>query len=105
MLWFPVHILTVEYRGQLRQSAAAAHYAQKCCRHFVENANVTDLLSNVRRFLIDEDGTTAIEYALMLALIVIVAFAGLRSLRLFMPGKFSQVANSLNNYNQWQLVY
>ncbi len=34
--------------------------------------------SKLRRFLLSEEGPTAIEYALMLALIVIVAMAGLR---------------------------
>lgn len=58
-------------------------------------ANVKDFVSKVRRFLIEDDGPAAIEYALMLALIVIVAMAGLRALRLFMPSKFSQVAKSL----------
>ena len=36
---------------------------------------VKDFFSKLRRFLIAEDGPTAIEYALMLALIVIVCVA------------------------------
>ena len=38
-----------------------------------------DIGKNTRRFLISEDGPTAVEYAVMLALIVMVCLGAIRS--------------------------
>jgi len=35
------------------------------------------MLSGIRKFLIDEDGPTAVEYAVMLAMILIAVIAGI----------------------------
>ncbi len=54
-------------------------------------------MTKVRRFLAEEEGPTSIEYALMLALIVIVAIAGLRFFRIFLTAKMNQLAKPLSS--------
>jgi pilus assembly protein Flp/PilA len=49
----------------------------------------------VRRFLVSEDGPTAVEYAVMLALIVIVCLAAIGSIGTNAKTTFTNVANSL----------
>jgi pilus assembly protein Flp/PilA len=51
----------------------------------------------VRRFLVSEDGPTAIEYAVMLALIVVVCLATISSLGTKSNATFSAVAASLTS--------
>ncbi len=54
-------------------------------------------LSSVRRFLASEDGPTAVEYAVMLALIVVVCVGIVQSLGKTISGTFSSVNNSLSS--------
>jgi pilus assembly protein Flp/PilA len=49
----------------------------------------------IQRFLKSEDGPTATEYAVMLALIIIVALAAITSLGTKVSGIFSTVDSSL----------
>jgi pilus assembly protein Flp/PilA len=49
----------------------------------------------VQRFLVSEDGPTAVEYAVMLALIVIVCLTAIRSVGTNANTTFEGVANSL----------
>jgi pilus assembly protein Flp/PilA len=49
----------------------------------------------LRRFLVSEDGPTAVEYAVMLALIVIVCLTAISSIGSKASAKFTQIANSL----------
>jgi pilus assembly protein Flp/PilA len=51
--------------------------------------------SKVRRFLVSEDGPTAVEYAVMLALIVIVCLAAIGAIGTNAKTTFENVANSL----------
>ena len=51
--------------------------------------NFTDCIVN---FLKEEDGPTAVEYAVMLALIVVVCLAGVTSIGTSANDKFDQVA-------------
>ncbi len=50
------------------------------------------LARNVVRFLKQEDGPTAVEYAVMLALIVVVCIAGIASLGSNANGTFSNAS-------------
>jgi pilus assembly protein Flp/PilA len=50
------------------------------------------LLATVRRFLHDENGPTAVEYAVMLALIVVVCIAAITTLGTNANSTFSNVA-------------
>ena len=49
----------------------------------------------LRRFLLAEDGPTAVEYAVMLALIVIVCLTAINSLGTNAKTTFENVANSI----------
>lgn len=51
----------------------------------------------MRRFLKSEDGPTAVEYAVMLALIVIVCLTAINSLGTNANTTFSNAANSLGS--------
>ena len=53
------------------------------------------LLTRTRRFLASEDGPTAVEYAVMLALIVIVCLTAIGSVGSQTNATFSAVAASL----------
>jgi len=56
---------------------------------------MTSLLKNVQRFLVSEDGPTAVEYAVMLALIVIVCLAAISQLGTAAKTTFENVKNSI----------
>jgi pilus assembly protein Flp/PilA len=53
------------------------------------------VLRNVRRFLKSEDGPTAVEYAVMLALIIVVCLVAITAVGTQASTTFSNVANSL----------
>ena len=53
------------------------------------------LVNTVRRFLVSEDGPTAVEYAVMLALIVVVCLAAIGSIGTNANTTFTTIANSL----------
>ncbi len=50
---------------------------------------------SIKRFLASEDGPTAVEYAVMLALIVIVCLTAIRAIGTNANAKFNQVAGEL----------
>jgi len=52
-------------------------------------------LRHLRQFLVAEDGPTAVEYAVMLALIVIVCLTAIASLGTSANTTFTNAANSL----------
>jgi pilus assembly protein Flp/PilA len=54
------------------------------------------VFSKVRCFLVSEDGPTAVEYAVMLALIIVVCVTVIRSLGTSLSGTFSSVQSSLS---------
>jgi pilus assembly protein Flp/PilA len=51
--------------------------------------------SKINRFLKSEDGPTAVEYAVMLALIVVVCLGAITSIGSSASGTFSSVAGQL----------
>jgi pilus assembly protein Flp/PilA len=53
------------------------------------------LALSVRRFLVSEDGPTAVEYAVMLALIIIVCLTAITSIGTKASTTFSNVAASI----------
>lgn len=53
------------------------------------------LAKSVHRFLVSEDGPTAVEYAVMLALIVIVCLTAITAVGTNASATFNEVANSL----------
>ena len=55
-----------------------------------------NLSLKLRRFMVSEDGPTAVEYAVMLALIVIVCLTAIQSIGTNAKTTFNNVANSLS---------
>jgi pilus assembly protein Flp/PilA len=53
------------------------------------------LLERIRRFLVCEDGPTAVEYAVMLALIVIVCLTSISTVGTKASKTFNKIAASL----------
>ena len=53
------------------------------------------LAKKMHRFLVSEDGPTAVEYAVMLALIVIVCLTAISSIGTQTSATFTAVANTL----------
>ncbi len=53
------------------------------------------LAKKVQRFLVSEDGPTAVEYAVMLALIVIVCLTAINSIGTNANTTFNNIANSM----------
>ena len=54
------------------------------------------LAKKVQRFLVSEDGPTAVEYAVMLALIIIVCLAAISSLGTAARDTFNDVKDSIS---------
>jgi pilus assembly protein Flp/PilA len=53
--------------------------------------------NSVRRFLVSEDGPTAVEYAVMLALIVVVCLVAIGQIGTNANTTFTTIANSLSS--------
>lgn len=53
------------------------------------------IATSVKRFLVSEDGPTAVEYAVMLALIVIVCLTAIQAIGTNANLKFEQVRDAL----------
>jgi pilus assembly protein Flp/PilA len=56
---------------------------------------MNQFLGSVKRFLVSEDGPTAVEYAVMLALIVIVCLTAIQAIGTNAAAKFQQSADAL----------
>jgi pilus assembly protein Flp/PilA len=54
-------------------------------------------LKQIKRFLRQEDGPTAVEYAVMLALIVIVCIGAIKSVGTNAKATFTNIAGSLGS--------
>ena len=52
-------------------------------------------LVSLRRFLVSEGGPTAVEYAIMLSLIVVVCLSAISTIGTNTNSKFHQIASSL----------
>ncbi len=55
------------------------------------------LAKKLQHFLVSEDGPTAVEYAVMLALIIVVCLTAVNSLGSNAKTTFSNVANSIGS--------
>jgi pilus assembly protein Flp/PilA len=58
---------------------------------------MVQIAKKMRRFLTSEDGPTAVEYAVMLALIIIVCLVAIQSLGTNAKTTFTNVANSIGS--------
>ncbi|MBC8116157.1 MAG: Flp family type IVb pilin [Candidatus Saccharimonas sp.] len=57
---------------------------------------MTKFVNSVKNFLVSEDGPTAVEYAIMLALIVIVCIGAVQSIGTSANAKFNAANDALN---------
>jgi pilus assembly protein Flp/PilA len=55
------------------------------------------MMSKIRRFLVSEDGPTAVEYAVMLALIIVACIAVVTTLGTNVSQTFSTVGSSVGS--------
>ena len=56
---------------------------------------MSHVICSVKRFLQSEDGPTAVEYAVMLALIIVVCLTAIQAVGTNANNKFNQVQNAL----------
>ena len=56
---------------------------------------MSNYINKIHRFLASEDGPTAVEYAVMLALIIVVCLAAIGTIGTNANTTFNSVANSL----------
>lgn len=56
---------------------------------------MSKFVNNVRRFLASEDGPTAVEYAVMLALIVVVCLVSIQAIGTNANATFNSIAGAL----------
>ena len=54
-----------------------------------------NLVQSIKRFLVSEDGPTAVEYAVMLALIVVVCLTAIQTVGTNANAKFQAVGTAL----------
>ncbi len=52
-------------------------------------------IKSVQRFLASEDGPTAVEYAVMLALIIVTCVGAISNLSTWLQGKFNGVSTAV----------
>jgi pilus assembly protein Flp/PilA len=55
------------------------------------------IVTKVRRFMVSEDGPTAVEYAVMLSLIVVVCLTAIQAVGTNANSTFNSVATSLGS--------
>jgi len=56
---------------------------------------MTAMMNSVKKFLVSEDGPTAVEYAVMLALIVVVCLTAIQAIGTNASTKFNAAATAL----------
>ncbi len=56
---------------------------------------MSKFVSSVKRFIVSEDGPTAVEYAVMLALIIVVCLAAVSAVGSNANAKFNKVSSYL----------
>ena len=61
------------------------------------STTMRNLTQRVRQFLVAEDGPTAVEYALMLALIVIICMTAIQSIGTNANTQFGKVSTKLGS--------
>ena len=57
---------------------------------------MSKFVSSVKRFIVSEDGPTAVEYAVMLALIIVVCIAAVSAVGSNANTKFNKVSSMLS---------
>jgi len=74
---------------------AALHDSCRTPHRCEEGIPMQKFLGSVKQFLVSEDGPTAVEYAVMLALIVIVCLTAIQAIGTNANAKFEAVGTAL----------
>nr|WP_310821232.1 Flp family type IVb pilin [Stratiformator vulcanicus] len=93
--WCRVSEVMVEWFGR----AAATHpFRSRLIAELtsLERVAMKDFGLSVKKFLVSEDGPTAVEYAVMLALIVIVCLTAIQAIGTNANAKFEEVGNAIS---------
>jgi pilus assembly protein Flp/PilA len=61
----------------------------------VKDFQMSKFVSSVKKFIVSEDGPTAVEYAVMLALIIVVCLAAVSAVGSNANAKFNKVSSYL----------
>jgi pilus assembly protein Flp/PilA len=77
------------------QAALSLSYRQFQFRYLFKEISMQGMISRVQRFLISEDGPTAVEYAVMLALILVVCITVITGLGSKISGTFTAISTSI----------
>jgi len=62
----------------------------------VKDFQMSKFVSSVKKFIVSEDGPTAVEYAVMLALIIVVCLAAVSAVGSNANAKFNKVSSYLS---------
>jgi pilus assembly protein Flp/PilA len=74
---------------------SALHVRQGDHSPEIERTTMKNFATFVKQFLVSEDGPTAVEYAVMLALIIVVCLTAIQAVGTNANNKFNQVQNAL----------
>lgn len=87
----------VERRGRkaMGPDQSRDRQAAEITRHTKEKVSMKQFIHRVRQFLVSEDGPTAVEYAVMLALIVIVALTSIQLVGTRTSATFNSIATPM----------
>jgi len=64
--------------------------------HILRGFEMSKFANSIKKFLVSEDGPTAVEYAVMLALIIVVCLAAVSTVGTNANAKFSTVGTYLS---------
>jgi pilus assembly protein Flp/PilA len=79
----------------LRRMTLSSALAPSFSGQLKEEKTMRDGFSRVHRFVVSEDGPTAVEYAVLMGLIVVAIAAAVSNLAKSISGTFSAVSSSL----------
>jgi pilus assembly protein Flp/PilA len=94
MVW---NARAVLYTGSVKTPDNLVWVSFLWVRHRKPEDAMKNFAKKVQRFLVSEDGPTAVEYAVMLALIVIVCLTAIRSVGTNANATFTSVAGQLGS--------
>jgi pilus assembly protein Flp/PilA len=80
-----------------RWGAVVFQFFANLSKFNAQRSRTMSLMKRMKRFLVSQDGPTAVEYAVMLALIIIVCLVAIQSLGTNTSTTFTNIANSLGS--------
>jgi pilus assembly protein Flp/PilA len=80
----------------LRSSLDTEFVGRRSQTHFDEESNMQKLIAQVQRFLVIEDGPTAVEYAVLVGLIVVALVTVVNQMGSAVSTTYATVTSTLN---------